>query len=173
MRPTILVEEGWPSLIDHRPASVECWRSRKGAASRSSARCRGIGSHHREGMRASLFGPTRRLNSIARRQSYPGPSGEDAETSRPISRCRIAVTRQYALGSTARGFMLTSSPSGRSERLSRAICGAVRRAAKRSTIANKRTPSIPIAELPAGRRDRDNHVAGAGHGWRVVGTGRR
>jgi hypothetical protein len=70
--------------------------------------------------------------------------------------------RESRAGIHGLGFMLTSSPGGRSERLSR----NVRRATTRSEEeynANKRKPSITVAELPTGVVTVTKTYTGADH----------
>ena len=69
--------------------------------------CVASGRMTRADIRPSFFRLTSRLNNEARKQSYPGPSGEDAGRCRPTSRCRIVVLREFgARWNAARDFIL-------------------------------------------------------------------
>src|SRR6516165_3490579 len=119
---------------------------------------RGIGSHHCEAHPIPFFGPTPRLNSLATKTIVSGPLWRGRRL-RPTSRCRIVVLRELVRARMRpRISRFAHPPSWQIRAPFARNPGRPRRLAKRSTMANRRPHAITIAELPAGRHDRDEDM---------------
>ena len=121
---------------------------------------RGIGSHHCEAYPAPFFGPRRSLKYQATKTIVSGPLWRGRRL-RPTSRRRIASSARVGARWDSRpGISCFSSPPGPQ---THAPCraNAVRRTARLRRGApwpTTRPHAITIAELPAGRRDRDEDM---------------